>query len=293
MGELKQWVLNIFDWLIGLVLGGYQKSELPGKYWLYQRAKLKFGRTLIRHKMGRNKFWVPLDQWCFWLEKGPQNYYLDEFLPFCDQINGLPGNVTFIDLGADIGVVSALVASRCNNVNTLLCVEPNPNSYEILAKNISQIPLSAEAIMCAVSDFNGTADLKFNNALGSDHEGYIVKGEHGSTSVSTVDTLVGNLNKEAQKKLVIKVDVEGQEVNVFKGAKESISRADNVLVLLEIHPEVLERDGMTPEDLFSAAESIRGFKWTIPAKQGVVIERERSLFEQVEKRQYDIIGEAL
>ncbi|WP_233267313.1 hypothetical protein [Paraglaciecola sp. L3A3] len=42
----------------------------------------RYANRLITHKINNKPFLVPVDEWCFWLEKGANNYYLDEFIPF-------------------------------------------------------------------------------------------------------------------------------------------------------------------------------------------------------------------
>jgi FkbM family methyltransferase len=276
--------------LLSLLLSAYQKSDLPGKFWLYQKTKKRFGRFLIQHRVATGHFWVPLDQWCFWLEHGPENYYLHEFVPFAEQINALDGAVDFFDLGADIGAVSLLVASRCQNVRQIIAVEPNPNSYDILQKNLQDMAITTHAFPVAVSSFVGRAQLVCEDSLGSDHEGHLVPGQDGSTEVQTLDNLVNSSGIELSGNLVIKVDVEGQEVNALQGAQQTIASADNVVLLLEIHPEVLRRDGLNAEALFGAAENIRGFTWHVPGKNNLEVDRSIGFYEQVPYQQYDVIG---
>lgn len=276
--------------VISFFISAYQKSDLPGKFWFYSKTKGRMGRFLIQHRLKTGRFWVPWDQWCFWLEYGPENYYLDEFIPFTEVINTLEGDVSFFDLGADIGVVSALVAGRCSNIRQVVAVEPNPNSFGILKQNLQALSVPALALNCAVSNYCGRANLHFQNQLGSDHEGFITPQEEGNTQVFTLSQLVRDNALVLSENRVIKIDVEGQEINTIEGAAELITGAKQVVILLELHPEVLQRDGLSAESLFQAAEAIAPFEWFLPAQENRKVDRNKAFFSQFPEKQYDVIG---
>ncbi|PCJ38617.1 MAG: FkbM family methyltransferase [Moraxellaceae bacterium] len=280
----------VFARLLSFLLSNYQKSRLPGKYWFFEKTKDRFGRFLIEHRVATGRFWVPWDQWCFWLEFGPENYYLDEFIPFSEKINELVGEVDFVDLGADIGAVSLLVAGRCHNIRQIIAVEPNPNAYQILNKNLQSMALKTQSFQCAVSNFSGWATLAYEEKLGSDHEGFITMDNRGVIKVQSLDGLIDAADIELAENVVIKIDVEGQEGSTIEGAKSVISTAMNVILLLEIHPDVLKRDGISAEVLFEKAEEIREFKWLLPAQGNKEINRASPFFDQADLKQYDVIG---
>jgi hypothetical protein len=125
------WVNKIFVLL--------QCWEWRGKYRFYLWCVKYFGHRLIVHTIDDRQFVVPLAEWCFWLEKGPENYYLDEFLPFCEMINETHQPFSFFDLGADIGTVSSLIAANCPLLTSVCAFEPNIKSFSILEYNLANI----------------------------------------------------------------------------------------------------------------------------------------------------------
>lgn len=264
-----------------------QLNEVKGKYRFYLLTARLFKRFVIKHIVGQQTFYVPYDQWCFWKNYGPANYYLDEMLPFTQLINQQRSNFDFIDLGADIGTVSALVRQHCPQLQNIIAVEPNPSSFNILQHNHSE---RAQVFNCAVSDFNGHCQFNFHAEQASDHEGHIDPKQAGNTKVVTLDTLINSTQLTLAKSIVIKIDVEGQELAVFKGAKELIQQADQVIVLLELHPDTLNRDGLTPEEIFQAAECIADFEWLVPLLDNAAVDRKIDFFKQFRLQQYDVIG---
>lgn len=267
-----------------------QCTEWRGKHRFYRWCVKHFRHRLIAHKIDDRQFLVPLVEWCFWLEKGPQNYYLQEFGPFCQLLANLQRPFTLFDLGADIGTVSSLVAARCTNLANVIAFEPNPRSFRLLQSNLDQMNCTTLAVKGAVSNFNGNASLTANPARINDHEGHIVAGEEGDVAVVSLDQWV-KLNSHITlcDTLVVKIDVEGQEQQVMAGALNMFKRANTLIILLEIHPDVLRDTHSTAEALFIQAEASRQFTWDVPAV-GRQVDRSRDFFDQFDEIQYDVIG---
>jgi FkbM family methyltransferase len=275
-----------FPALINRFMIWLQKSDLKGKYSFYLRTRYIFNQYHITHQSKKGKFAVPYDQWCFWKTQGPANYYLDEMAPYCRAINEHLDHFDFIDLGADVGVVSHLVANNCPKINAIYAFEPNPRSFEILKLNsqFSLIPFTPFNI--AVSNFEGTVHFEYATTVQSDHEGHIDPDRKGNTQVSFLDKL---LSDAESLQLALKIDVEGQEAQIFSGARRLLEQCKKAVILLEIHPDTLERDKMTPEDIFQTAENIRNIVWQVPLT-GSKVDRSTPFFEQFDKQQYDVIG---
>lgn len=285
---------SISDRLLGYfsnqVLVFLQNHAWPGKHRFFIWLCKHRSQTLIEHKINKKAFLVPVDEWCFWLEKGPNNYYLDEFIPFFDEINKVLLPVTFFDLGADIGTVSAIADKYCTNLQQIIAFEPNPKSFLLLKQNLQQ---TGKPVCCqnmAISDFDGFACFTSSNSRSIDHEGAIDTSKAGSTQVITLDKWLADRDLTVNENIAIKIDVEGQEAQAIYGAKELIRKANSAVILLEIHPDVLETTNTSPEQLFEALESIRPVKWYVPILGNQQIDRNRKFFSQFSIQQYDVIA---
>jgi FkbM family methyltransferase len=267
-----------------------QCHEIPGKYRLYELTKLKCHRCLITYTITNADFSIPWDQWCFWHNYGPENYYLDEIIPFTDVLNDQLTRFDFFDLGADVGVVSSLINKHCKELNKIIALEPNPKVFKILKQNLLNISPEHFAFEKAISNFNGSAQFSFHSEQGSDHEGHLINNSKGQTEVTTLDSLIKKKNIMPANNIAIKIDVEGQEKAMFSGAHNTIKNAEKVIILLELHPEVLTREMQTPEDLFTEAEKIRNFTWLVPLKNNKAVDRNINFYQQFPLQQYDIIG---
>jgi FkbM family methyltransferase len=141
-----------------------------------------------------------------------------------------PGD-TFIDVGANVGFYSLVVASFQPGVK-VIAFEPNPKNTELLHANVAANQLGH--IHCepvALSDEEGTAALylsasDMSASLESDFDGH---------STSTVQIPTTTLDKYLARhpvrgRLVVKVDVEGHEESFFNGARHTIASAKPDLI---------------------------------------------------------------
>ena len=148
-------------------------------------------------------------------------------------ISRLPLNGVFLDLGANIGAISVPVHSKRKDVK-IVCVEAAPWIYDYLKVNL---------------EANKSDTVKaFNKALFySDNEVvnfYSPVEKFGKGSLSPVftdkiipvvtlrvDTLIEELG--IQHVDLLKIDVEGYEYHVFKGATEILGRPDAPDIIFE------------------------------------------------------------
>jgi FkbM family methyltransferase len=185
-----------------------------------------------------------------------------EELQFC--LRFLRPGDHFVDVGANVGVFSTLVGTRLPGVR-ITAVEPFPPVREDLLANLALNELDVTVIDSALSDTAGTAtfevlDRDVLNRLapdggaeggaadaqdgGGDGDG---GGEHGRTSitvpVTTLDDLVGD-----DPPGLIKIDVEGSELLVIKGARRLLT-GDSAPVLLFEHAGYCAHFGITPAEV--------------------------------------------
>jgi len=148
-----------------------------------------------------------------------------------------PGS-TFIDVGANIGDFSLLAASVIGNEGKVLAFEPEAANCQWVKRNIElNGHKNVEVFQLALSDSDGEAPLylggrcDYHSLLKDQRER-----EAGAITVKT-RTLDSLLEERGQFRVdMIKVDVEGAELEVLKGARETLRRNPHVVLLLELHP---------------------------------------------------------
>lgn len=176
-----------------------------------------------------------------------------EELQFC--LSYLRPGDHFVDVGANVGVFSTLIGTRIPGVR-ITAVEPFPPVREDLVANLALNELSIDVVDSAVSDAAGSAtfevlDRDVLNRLAPDdgRGGDGGSGGNGAGSsitvpVTTLDELVGD-----DPPALIKIDVEGSELLVMKGARRLLSDAATGPVLLFEHAGYCAHFGITPAEV--------------------------------------------
>jgi FkbM family methyltransferase len=133
--------------------------------------------------------------------------------------NFRPGEV-FVDVGANVGAYSLRAAS----VGMKVCsFEPNPENVKVLRRNAENNRLSIDIHECALGSAEGTATMSPNGALSRlSSEGTTV------VPVRTLDSF------DLPRVDLLKVDVEGYELEVLKGATKTLG-GSHPKIMVEVH----------------------------------------------------------
>jgi FkbM family methyltransferase len=134
---------------------------------------------------------------------------------FVDRLAQEGRDVTFIDVGANIGGYSLFVAARTKGRGRVLAIEPQPVVFERLCFNISANPgLGVKALSVAVADRDGPLTL-FLAPRNKGESSIRVVGfalDEGSSVTVPAATLNRVLDSEGIDRIdAMKIDVEGAE----------------------------------------------------------------------------------
>jgi FkbM family methyltransferase len=142
-------------------------------------------------------------------------------------LNLVDDDATVIDVGANIGVWSRQLLSR-RRLRALVAFEPDGRNFELLARNLNGYA-NARCEPFAVSDACGTAAFSTDRDSGQNHLVVAGSGAIRGRRVSTI-TLDDWLQSWPLDRLdLLKVDVEGFELHVFRGATRMLERFRPVL----------------------------------------------------------------
>jgi len=144
-----------------------------------------------------------------------QNKCLKEFLDWCQGHNQKFNTV--LDIGAWCGTWSAEFAPYCKKI---YAIEPDRTHVECLLKNLSSFD-NIELLDYAIGDVETTVSLTDDDFTQA-RRIYSV----GTISMKTVDSF------QFEDVNLIKIDVEGFEMNVLRGAKDTLKNCNFLMIEL-------------------------------------------------------------
>ena len=185
-----------------------------------------------------------------------------------------PGD-TFIDVGAHVGYFSVLAASLVGAGGQVVSFEPEPGNYAQLIEHIRLNGLTQVLpIHCALGAQEGVLDLHINADNDGGHALWDVR-LHPSNErsratprshpvfVATLDRVLGAVGPGRVK--AIKIDVEGNEHAVLRGARHTLETHRVPFVIAEVNRTGLELLG-TSEGGLRAFMTMLGYEtWLLRA----------------------------
>jgi FkbM family methyltransferase len=154
---------------------------------------------------------------------------------------------TAVDVGVNIGYMTTIMAKRVGETGKVWCFEPNPEVYEELSENIRtwQETLGWNQIYAkkiALSNQTGVGVLsvpKRNREEASLIPHTDVRDIQGNESNSKIYTVslarLDEILKNSELIGVLKIDVEGHELEVLQGATELITKQQIRDIIFEDH----------------------------------------------------------
>jgi FkbM family methyltransferase len=162
-----------------------------------------------------------------------------------------------VDVGANIGLYSLLLASLVGPGGSILAFEPEPNLFAILRENCLRnnvtniVPFPcALGQLKTVASFHRSAFNSGDNRLGQASLGH----EMVTVKVERFDDL-----QPDSKPDFVKIDVQGHELGALSGMERALSANPAVRIFFEFAPAALRRAGTAPDLLLEFFRE-RGFE---------------------------------
>lgn len=151
-----------------------------------------------------------------------------------------------IDIGANYGFTSLIYAEAfpCSHI---FAVEPSPELLPLLKQNLAQLSSTRVTIIAAACGAKSDGSLVFGINPHSSQDNRVIP-QSGWSTVEVQQTTLDDIAKQvsASASLFIKVDTQGYEFNVFKGAEATLSRCSRWLIKTEFAPYCLLSQGTQP-----------------------------------------------
>lgn len=174
------------------------------------------------------------------------NWYcgLHEFNEMAFLLHALRPTDHFCDVGANIGSYSVLSAGVVGAQTT--AIEPLPSTFENLKRNLKLNGLNKRVHSWQGGLSNQSNTLMFTNDL--DTANHVLANDENRTCTEVPVTTMDKLLWESPP-AIIKIDVEGHELSVLKGAPRTLSNPHLLAVIMETNGSG-KRYGLSDEGLY-------------------------------------------
>lgn len=210
-------------------------ARIPANYYQYKPGSF---RTVNRNRF---TFTLDLSEYMQWL------IYFGIHADARDRLYALvkPG-MSILDIGANIGETTLEFSRLAGMSGNVFSFEPFPATYEKLYQHVNVNKCeNVTLVNCALGQkvMNAVMQSVPNNSGGNS----ITENGIGlNIQVKTLDNWI-NENKGVTPSL-LKIDVEGFEMSVLKGGRETLNKFKPV-IFCEVNDAFLKKNGSSAEDL--------------------------------------------
>lgn len=184
-----------------------------------------------------------------WSRYYPADYEQDNYSFLQKQ---LKKGVDVLDIGAHIGLFSACSSQLTGPTGKIVCVEPTPGTFSILKETLRLNHCdNVTPVMAAVSDKEGSATFYISHTAGCNSNSLVKNKSENQLSaydvkLVTIDSLVATYSL---KPSLIKIDVEGAELDALKGGTKTFKEYKPVIIL-GLHPDFIRQKGDSLEAIW-------------------------------------------
>ena len=193
--------------------------------------------------------------------------------------NSVYSNHTVIDIGCNIGYFS-LICAKHNNVANIYSIDGNATNINMLSlsckrNGLSNINLINKCISEKVSYFK-PSNKEFAESVGN------IGGlsfEESNDMTGVISTSIDNLISENKinRVLIMKIDIEGGELNALKGAINSLNTNVIENIIIEISPK-FNNDG---KQILEILKDANYNLYNIPHQETGLLNHNKSYLQQI------------
>jgi FkbM family methyltransferase len=172
----------------------------------------------------------------------------------------------FWDVGANVGWFSLYASRLVGKTGSVASFEPAPDVFSLLQANTRQVA-NIKTIRVGIGNRNGNATFCAHGASSAAsfirEVTEINSSYHANIPIRDIDVSIRTLDSFADLPYpsLLKIDVEGFELEVLRGASDLLMNMHPKLII-EIHPRQLSLSGGTEEELFHRLSRL-SYSWTM------------------------------
>ncbi len=160
-------------------------------------------------------------------------------------------DMTFVDIGGNIGLYSALALHTLDQDGRIIALEPHPESFALLSKNIEtnkknrgiENAPKIDLYQMAASSKSGTRSLALNPENKADNRLSDAPEEWESIPIEakSMDALL--VEQEIEEVNFVKMDVQGYEHRILSGFMDTLRRSRKTIIMTEFWPQGIDSTG--------------------------------------------------
>ena len=152
-----------------------------------------------------------------------------------EQFSPKEGN-TFVDIGAAFGFYTIVGSRKVGRTGKVISIEPHPDIFDMLNRNIKFNQLTNVVTLenSYVSSMETKVKLYSNYSILPERDR---KGNKKFVEVNAnaLDSLLQQSGINAGDVNWVKIDVEGAEIDVLRGATNVLSKGKDIALLIKVH----------------------------------------------------------
>ncbi|MBP2486001.1 FkbM family methyltransferase [Rhizobium leguminosarum] len=163
-----------------------------------------------------------------------------------------PGMI-IADIGANIGIYTRMFSALTGTTGHVHAFEPAPANFEKLEATVHGLK-NVSLRHAAVGEDTGTIKLYVSNELNVDHRTFDSGDRRASIDVPLVK--LDDYFLPGQQVDFIKIDVQGYELSVLKGAERVLRENRDIRIFMEFWPYGLSKAVVNPSELTQFLEML-------------------------------------
>lgn len=148
----------------------------------------------------------------------------------------------FVDIGANLGYFTCLLGQLAGPSGRVLSVEPEPDNLVLLKENVAINGLDdvvkIHPVALGSDEGSATLNLYKNSNRGRHSMVAVGSGSQIEVPIKKLDALIEQVFQPHELIDFLKIDVEGYEPNVIKGASQTLPRVQSMV--MEYAPYILK-----------------------------------------------------
>jgi FkbM family methyltransferase len=188
---------------------------------------------------------------------------------------------TVLDIGANIGYYTLLLARLVGKTGKVIAFEPEPENFTLLQKNVQVNGYqNVITVNAALSDCPATLRLYLCHRNRGDHRIYAAEPDRPAIDVAAfaADDYLASLGAHLR---FVKMDVQGAEAKVVRGMRKLLARSADCQIAIEFWPFGMHRAGDDAGETLSLLAQL-GFsmQWVDESRHQLVAVEPAALLEQ-------------